>query len=1037
MPYVLSMNSPSPNDSVMLALLLDRHERAIAESLLEDLVQRRMVNTVLELLEELQDASSKIASEAVWTLDEFRRRCGFETVIPWLDLGVGLTQSRGALGLRYFKESPLILGVLDTSDQRMSILNLTLELADGSSDVAPNCAFEFFKKAPELLLEAPITELEAWAEIGMELAQWDYVLGNEFFRESPSIAHAVPLDLVRPWISFGMKLVTKNTLGKTDYVGTIEYFRSSPSILDEISENEVKKWVVELGSALAEQSPPLAIAFFADCPRLLQFLPSSEWKLRVLKYGLLLADRDAESTLAYMNRASEILQLTGESDEAVTVFEDWYRSGVEVLEYSPEGARAYFALETKNALAAVEQSMQGVPLRQIARTLKLFAQGMCGADISIEALPESSPTTISSGSDGKHCRAKVSPDGKTIFLPALIRQGVLREHNTRLYTVMTAHEAGHLEFGTYRVALEKLRDLAQHVHERYSKDREERKKQALNTLGELFDLYPQRGVIQDLWEVLEDARVEFLLQREYPGLSQDLASLTKEAVQTRSFLHGMTVREIVIDALLLRFAGEPSGIGEQRDLQDVVARTWELAQTILHPTATAEEAIVLADRLYQVLDEMIAKLSPSDKNELREADGEESLDVGAGPRAAEETSDEYRPITNFAYRGVMDPDLVQGQGDDDFREQSVSAQALEKAEAPLENGSPSLQKRTTDQASRKDMELNERGENRQEYGQSPIEQWLEVEEGQTKTQRATKDGPQEILYDEWDGTLHDYRPRWCRVIERAGKEGSSEFVDNTLASYSQEIRVLRRYFETIRPTALRRLGRQDGGDDIDIDALVGRIVDRRVGNEPSDRVYLRRERHDRQVSVAFLIDMSGSTSRQIGSGSRRVIDIEKEGLILLSEALSAIGDDHALYGYSGQGRGQVEMTVLKDFADASLSRTALRIGAITPLKQNRDGAAIRHAVHRLLQQPARTRLLVIISDGKPLDDGYGDEYSLEDTKMALRETRTKGIHPFCITVDQAAGDYLSRMYGDVGFIVVDDVSGLPMRLPRIYQRLTT
>ena len=159
-------------------------------------------------------------------------------------------------------------------------------------------------------------------------------------------------------------------------------------------------------------------------------------------------------------------------------------------------------------------------------------------------------------------------------------------------------------------------------------------------------------------------------------------------------------------------------------------------------------------------------------------------------------------------------------------------------------------------------------------------------------------------------------------------------------------------------------------------------------------------------------------------------------MILLSEALAAIGDQYALFGYSGQGRGNVDIVVLKDFAESSVGRAALRIGAMKPLQQNRDGAAIRHAVNRLLQQAARTRLLVLISDGKPLDDGYSDEYSLEDTKMALREARLKGIHPFCITVDQSANEYLHRMYGDIGFLVIDDVSQLPIRLPRIYRRLT-
>ncbi|MGB0909901.1 MAG: nitric oxide reductase activation protein NorD [Nitrospirales bacterium] len=1030
------MKSSSSHDFALLDLLLDRHDPAMARKLSDDLGQYGIADTVLELLQELQDASSKIASEAVWTLEEYHRRCELDTLIPWLDLGISLTQTKGALGLRYFKESPLVLGVLDSSAQRLSLLQLILELADGPADVAPNCAFEFFKKAPELLLEIPIEELIPWAEAGMELAEWDYVLGNEFFRESPSIAHAIPHDQVRDWIGFGMKLVTKNSLGNTDYVGTIEFFRSSPSILNAIADGEVKKWIVQLGTALAERSPELAISFLADSSQLLQKMPTIDWRLRVLKYGLLLADRDAESTLAYLNRASQIVQLTGTSEDAVTVFEDWYRSGMEILEYSPEGARAYFSLETRNAMAAVEKSMQGVPLRQVARTLKLFAQGMCGEDIAIEALPESMPLSNSTGEEGTHCRAKVSVDGQTIFLPTLIRQAS-RDKNMRLYTVMTAHEAGHLEFGTYRVAIAQLRSMAEAVHQRYSQGSGPVSHSELNTLGELFDLYPQRGVVQDLWEILEDARVEYLLQQEYPGLRQDLASLSREAVKTRSFLHGMTVREIVLDGLLLRFAGEPSGIGEQRDLQDIVARTWDLAQTILHPDATAEDVIVLADQIYQVLDEMIATLTKADGRELQEKDAEEFSDLGAGPRAAEEVAGEYRPITNLAYRGAMDPDMVQGQGDDDSGHSSAPDQSLEKYEGDLDDGVRSFQPGPTDQTSRKDDDYHEPGQSQQEYGQSPLEQWLDIEGGQRSSQRATPDGPQQVLYDEWDGSLKDYRPRWCRVIEQLGKEGNSEFVDQTLAAYAPEVRLLRRYFETIRPTALRRLGRQEGGEDIDIDAVVGRVVDKRVGQEPSDRVYLRRERYDRQVAVAFLIDMSGSTGRQLGSGPKRVIDIEKEGLILLSEALSAIGDEYALYGYSGQGRGQVDITVLKDFDDVSLSRTALRIGAIAPMKQNRDGAAIRHAAHRLLQQPARTRLLVVISDGKPLDDGYGDEYSLEDTKMALRESRMKGIHPFCITVDQTAGDYLTRMYGDVGFVVVDDVAGLPLRLPKIYQRLTT
>ena len=183
------------------------------------------------------------------------------------------------------------------------------------------------------------------------------------------------------------------------------------------------------------------------------------------------------------------------------------------------------------------------------------------------------------------------------------------------------------------------------------------------------------------------------------------------------------------------------------------------------------------------------------------------------------------------------------------------------------------------------------------------------------------------------------------------------------------------------------------------------------------------------------MDLSGSTSRQVEQG-RRIIDIEKQGLVLLCEALTAIGDQFAVYGYSGQGRNQVDFVVVKGFDELVTGRAGAKLGGIVPLQQNRDGAAIRHATSKLLARQAKTRILVVINDGRPLDDGYKDDYSLEDTRMALREARASGVEPVCITIDKQADPYVRRMYGDVRYVVIDRVEGLPEKLPRIYHRLT-
>lgn len=1031
-----------------LTVTLSGHlDQKTSESLVFTLMESGVAPQVVELLDELNASSTKLATLAVETLPEFLRRCDPQTVVPWLDLAICLASASGATTLKYFRESPLILGVVDSTLQRQSILTAALELADAESEVAPNCAFEFFRKAPELLLVDPATPLDEWGQIGLDLARWDFVLGIEFFRECPKIAEVLPLEHVRAWVGFGMKLITENSLGKPDYVGTLEFIRASPALLGILSDPEMRARVVNIGSTLADRSPETAILMMAELPHLLNALPTHTWRTKVLQYGGLLADRDDQVTLHYFRRCPEIVSVIHGAESDHAPFEEWFRGGMEVLELSQEGARAYFALETAKALVSVEQAINGVPLRQVARSLQFFAQMIGDESIRIESLPNppiqpmgNLPVRLPSHGTDKELtftlalagRATLNPHNKVLSLPALINQFSTKEENLRCYTVMTAHEVGHLEFGTYQVDLGSLSALIHDVRQRYGHEEEE----AIVGIRHLFDYYPQPGIIRDLWTILEDARVEYLLQQEYPGLREDFAVLAKAAVKTRSLLHGMTAREMVLDALLLLFTHDMGERPLQEDVKMVVDQVWARGRTILHERATAQEVFPLADELYQMLEILIGTVQVPTADESS-ADNDEEPDLGAGPRAAEETAGAYRSITNLAYRGELDPDLVEGEtvGDD----QDTS---LQPGERGLHNvgGEEEAKKKSPEQPATLVREhehgVGDQGETGNREGESPLDQWLAVRGESEGAIPAGAKSEGAYLYHEWDGLIQDYRTNWCRVWERPGPEGSPDFAQATLEAHAPSVRALRRYFETIRPTALRTVHGYDHGDDVDLDAAVRFVVECRMDGDPSDRIYLRRDKRDRQVAVAFLIDMSGSTSRQIDSETRRVIDVEKEGLVLLSEALEAIGDQYALYGFSGQGRHQVDFLVLKDFEETQRVRIGQRIEAVTPLHQNRDGAAIRHATYKLLARPARHRILMLLSDGKPLDDGYGDEYALEDTKMALREARQHGITPFCLTIDREGSGYLKRMYGDVQYLVLDDINQLPERLPRIYQRLT-
>jgi len=198
----------------------------------------------------------------------------------------------------------------------------------------------------------------------------------------------------------------------------------------------------------------------------------------------------------------------------------------------------------------------------------------------------------------------------------------------------------------------------------------------------------------------------------------------------------------------------------------------------------------------------------------------------------------------------------------------------------------------------------------------------------------------------------------------------------------------------------------------------------------SDRLYLQNRRYNRSIAVMLMVDMSGSTKGWIN-------DAERESLVLLCEALEALDDRYAIYGFSGWTRKRCEVFPIKRFTEPYNETVKQKIAGIESQDYTRMGVAIRHLTALLNGAEARTRLLITLSDGKPDDsDDYKGEYAIEDTRMALLEARRTGVHPFCITIDQEGQEYLSHMYGPAGYTVVDAVEKLPFKVADIYRRLT-
>ncbi len=293
----------------------------------------------------------------------------------------------------------------------------------------------------------------------------------------------------------------------------------------------------------------------------------------------------------------------------------------------------------------------------------------------------------------------------------------------------------------------------------------------------------------------------------------------------------------------------------------------------------------------------------------------------------------------------------------------------------------------------------------------------------------------------------------------------------------QWLGAVKKQLEQIRPTGYQRIKRVLDGDELDLNAVVDARQDIRAGTSPDERTYSRRERVHRDVCALFLVDLSASTDDPLEpvpppeldewgdpvnlrdpfedhplfapaedleeeqEPPRKIIDIQREAMLVMSTALDALGDNFGVYGFSGYGHDCVEIFVAKEIGEKFSANTLKSIAAMAPKRSTRMGPAIRHSTAKLIASGHAMKVLIIVSDGFPQDCDYGPdrsdhEYGLMDTAKALTEAQSKGVETFCITVDRSGHDYLKRMCPNTRYMVIEEMEDLPDALSKVYSALT-
>jgi len=749
--------------------------------------------------------------------------------------------------------------------------------------------------------------------------------------------------------------------------------------------------------------------FAIALPKALQALTPEKrrWQLQQLRRVVRTTFRLAEPYLAGFARKLHLL-----SETALNRF---VSQGLEKAARNEPLAARYLALEADAAVTDFLALQVAVPLSQVQGRLSRYLRARTGLPIAIRPLSALAGRLVDGGAESP----LVCSDGKAIFLPDEISRFSSQAANLDLFKSLTRLEAAYYEFGTYGFDLEKLRDrLAQRPDQTPLLDALQARLAAgaggASDLERFFAAFASASLAADLFTVFEHGRLRLALAGAYPGLARRTLPLLQAEAQSR--VHASSGGAL-LDALYARIA---LGIGEAGAGEATVERLVEMfaREVPAEAPVAAVGALVLA--AYALV---AGRLPPEPQVGETAPDGPPRLRTPFGRRV--------RPDLFFRTHARFEAMARKIQVR--LAEKGVRVYTSDvAARLAAQNGHLS----TDDLGS---LILGPPAAGSEESIPTDLS-WLSLADilnGAVVPEADADAGGWPVAwYWEWDEGLGDYLHDHARVIDRtiAGQEG--DFYGRTLARCHGLVRRIRHSFELLKPEGLKLLRRWVEGDEFDYRAMLDYAIDRKIGLMPSDRLYIKRIKQQRDVAVLLLVDLSRSTANTVYGSQATVLEVEQEAIVLFCEALAVVGDAFAVAGFSGTGRLGVDYYRIKDFGEALSEPVRRRINAMAPQRSTRMGAAIRHASHQLAQVPARVRLLIILGDGFPNDVNYKKAYAIADTRRAIFEARSRAIHTHAITVNLAADPKLDALYGNVHHNVISDVRELPDKLLRIYSALT-
>lgn len=351
-------------------------------------------------------------------------------------------------------------------------------------------------------------------------------------------------------------------------------------------------------------------------------------------------------------------------------------------------------------------------------------------------------------------------------------------------------------------------------------------------------------------------------------------------------------------------------------------------------------------------------------------------------------------------------------------------------------------RRQTDQLAKiyfKDTEVEYRDDNRHlwkfiEMGDE--EEMFDQKESKAQESEEEDKGLPPRHYHEWDYSTKSYRPDWVSLYETLHPPGNAADIDALLDKHAILARQLKQLLDLLKPQHYVRIRYQEDGSELDLDTAIRSLIDYKSGVNPDPRINMSHRHDGRDIAVMLLLDLSESLNEVPLGSEQTILQLSQEAVALLSYAIEHLGDKFAIAGFSSNTRHEVRYQHIKGYSEHWNDEVKARLAAIKAGYSTRMGAALRHAAHYLGSQKSEKKLLLVLTDGEPADIDVSDpKLLIQDARKAVQELDQDGIYTYCINLDPHADEYVQDIFGQQ-YMVIDKVSQLPEKLPKLFMALT-